>query len=135
MSRKHWDAQASNWAAWARTPGFDEYWSTRRSLSTSCRRRAAARSRLDAAKAVSYVRCDSAALPFADASFDLVVLDNVLMDVDDMEGSVLREAARVLRAQGTLCACVTHPTADSGRISGPAGGSSSLRPSSAVASR
>ena len=26
MSREHWERQASNWAAWARTPGFDAYW-------------------------------------------------------------------------------------------------------------
>lgn len=26
MSREHWDRQASNWAAWARTPDFDAYW-------------------------------------------------------------------------------------------------------------
>ena len=147
MSRKHWESQASNWAAWARTPHFDEYWRYSpfffdlvppprgRTLEVGCgegrvTRDLVARGHqvvgVDAtagllrlareADAVSlYVRCDSAALPFADASFDLVVLYNVLMDVDDMEGSV-REAARVLRTQGTLCACVTHPTADSGHF-------------------
>jgi SAM-dependent methyltransferase len=26
MSRDHWEKQASNWAAWARKPGFDSYW-------------------------------------------------------------------------------------------------------------
>lgn len=26
MSREHWDRQAENWAAWARTPDFDAYW-------------------------------------------------------------------------------------------------------------
>ena len=26
MAREHWDRQASNWAAWARRPGFDAYW-------------------------------------------------------------------------------------------------------------
>lgn len=26
MSRKHWESEASNWAAWARTPDFDAYW-------------------------------------------------------------------------------------------------------------
>ncbi len=26
MSRRHWDEQAANWAAWARRPGFDAYW-------------------------------------------------------------------------------------------------------------
>ena len=26
MSRRHWEQQASNWAAWARAATFDEYW-------------------------------------------------------------------------------------------------------------
>src|SRR5216683_5778127 len=26
MPREHWEAQAANWAEWARTPGFDSYW-------------------------------------------------------------------------------------------------------------
>src|SRR5438105_15668398 len=26
MSREHWEEQAANWAAWARTPDFDAYW-------------------------------------------------------------------------------------------------------------
>src|SRR5206468_4782436 len=26
MSREHWEKQAANWAAWARTPDFDAYW-------------------------------------------------------------------------------------------------------------
>lgn len=26
MTRDHWERQAFNWAAWARTPGFDAYW-------------------------------------------------------------------------------------------------------------
>ena len=60
-----------------------------------------------------YLVGEAAALPFADASFDLVVFYNVLMDVEDMEGSLL-EAARVLRAKGNICACVTHPISDAG---------------------
>ena len=147
MSREHWEAQASNWAAWARTSDFDEYRKYSpsffelvppprgRTLEVGCgegrvTRDLTARGHSvvavdvtaallhlarDADAANTYLRCDSAALPFADAAFDLVVLYNVLMDVDDMEGSV-REAARVLRPQGTLCACVTHPIADSGRF-------------------
>ena len=63
---------------------------------------------------------DAAALPFLAESFDLVVFYNSLMDVDDMEESV-REAARVLRAGGALCACVTHPVADAGRFESTAG--------------
>jgi SAM-dependent methyltransferase len=53
------------------------------------------------------------ALPFAPASFDLVVAYNVLMDVADMPRAVA-EAARVLRPGGHLCCCVTHPFADAG---------------------
>jgi len=26
VSRKHWEEQATNWAAWARSPGLDAYW-------------------------------------------------------------------------------------------------------------
>jgi SAM-dependent methyltransferase len=43
-----------------------------------------------------YLVADAAALPFDDASFDLVVAYNSLMDVQDMPGAV-REAARVLQ--------------------------------------
>lgn len=60
-----------------------------------------------------YLLADAADLPFADASFDLVVAYNSLMDVQDMPAAV-REAARVLRSHGHLCACVTHPLADAG---------------------
>jgi SAM-dependent methyltransferase len=63
----------------------------------------------------TYLQSDAAALPFAAESFDLVVFYNSLMDVDDMEGSV-REAARVLRHGGKVCACVTHPMADAGHF-------------------
>ena len=46
-----------------------------------------------------YLLADAAALPFDDASFDLVVAFNSLMDVQDMPGAV-REAARVLEPDG-----------------------------------
>ena len=62
-----------------------------------------------------YVLGDAAALPFADASFDLVVAYNSLMDVDDMPAAV-HEAARVLEPGGRLGVCVTHPTADAGKF-------------------
>jgi SAM-dependent methyltransferase len=147
VSREHWEREASNWAAWARRPGFDAYWTYApaffelvppagtRTLEVGCgegrvSRDLAARGhhvtsvdgsptliRLarDADARGSYGTSDAAALPFLAESFDLVVFYNSLMDVDDMEGSV-REAARVLRANGALCACVTHPLADAGRF-------------------
>jgi SAM-dependent methyltransferase len=64
-----------------------------------------------------YVVCDAAELPFKDASFDLVVAFNSLMDIDDMEGAV-REASRVLEPGGRLCVCITHPMRDAGRFAG-----------------
>src|SRR5207237_10910767 len=42
----------------------------------------------DADPANTYLRCDAAALPFADGSFDLAVFYNSLMDVDDMEAAL-----------------------------------------------
>jgi SAM-dependent methyltransferase len=147
VSREHWDRQASNWAAWARTPDFDAYWKYApaffelvpgprgRTLEVGCGEGRVTRDLVtrghrvvavdstsellklarDADPASPYLQCDAAALPFAEASFDLVVFYNSLMDVDDMEGSV-GEAARVLSPSGRLCVCVTHPTADAGRF-------------------
>ena len=69
----------------------------------------------DADPTSTYLQSDAAALPFAAESFDLVVFYNSLMDLDEMEASV-REAARVLRHGGRLCACITHPMADAGHF-------------------
>ena len=147
MSREHWEKQASNWAAWARTPNFDAYWDYspaffelvpapgRRTLEVGCGEGRVARDLVqrghrvtacdsalelvklatDADKTSHYLRCDAAALPFRDESFDLIVFYNSLMDIDDMESSV-REAARVLAPGGKMCACVTHPIADAGKF-------------------
>jgi ubiquinone/menaquinone biosynthesis C-methylase UbiE len=60
-----------------------------------------------------YVVGRAEALPFADAAFKHVVAYNSLMDVEDMPRTVT-EAARVLRAGGHFCGCVTHPFADAG---------------------
>ncbi|TME49480.1 MAG: class I SAM-dependent methyltransferase [Chloroflexi bacterium] len=147
MSRKHWESQASNWAAWARTPDFDAYWKYApaffelvppprgRTLEVGCGEGRVSRDLANRGHNVvavdtsteliglarnadhksAYLRCDAAALPFDTESFDLAVFYNSLMDIDDMERAVV-EAARVLRVGGTLCACVTHPTADAGRF-------------------
>jgi SAM-dependent methyltransferase len=147
MSREHWEQQAPRWAAWARRPDFDAYWSYSpaffelvpapgmRTLEVGCgegrvSRDLAARGHRvtgvdtssvllhlarEAAPNIGYVRSDAAALPFPEATFDLAIFYNSLMDIDDMEGGV-REAARVLQPGGSLCACVTHPTADAGQF-------------------
>lgn len=58
---------------------------------------------------------DAAALPFADASFGLVVAFMSLQDVDDLRGA-MSEAARVLAPGGTLCLAVVHPLSSAGRF-------------------
>jgi SAM-dependent methyltransferase len=64
-----------------------------------------------------YVVADAARLPFPDASADLVVAYNSLMDVSDMPGAVA-EAARVLEPGARLCVCVTHPMTEAGSFGG-----------------
>lgn len=147
MSLEHWEKNAANWAAWARTPDFDAYWKyspaffdlvpepSGLTLEVGCGEGRVSRDlakrghRVVAVDAVDqlirlaraadttnrYLRCDAAALPFADGLFDLVVFYNSLMDIDDMEGAI-NEAARVLRRGGAMCACVTHPIPDAGRF-------------------
>ncbi|TVT40027.1 class I SAM-dependent methyltransferase, partial [Amycolatopsis rhizosphaerae] len=63
-----------------------------------------------------YRMADAADLPFPDASFDLVIAYNSLMDVDDLPGAV-REAGRVLAPGGRLVLAVLHP-ANTGRTLG-----------------
>lgn len=74
---------------------------------------------VDAARALgaaSFLVADAARLPFPDASFDLVVAYNSLMDMDQMATAV-GEAARVLERGGRFCISVTHPVNDAGRFS------------------
>jgi ubiquinone/menaquinone biosynthesis C-methylase UbiE len=63
---------------------------------------------------------DATSLPFADASFDLVVAYNSLMDFDDVRAAV-GETARVLERGGRFCIGIVHP-------SPPPGASSTTRP-------
>lgn len=58
---------------------------------------------------------NAAALPFENASFDLVVSFMCLHDVDDLDGAV-REIARVLRPDGVVCIAVVHPLNSAGRF-------------------
>jgi SAM-dependent methyltransferase len=51
---------------------------------------------------------DAAALPFADATFDVVVAFMSLHDMEDLEG-VVREAARVLTRGGVFAIALKHP--------------------------
>lgn len=56
---------------------------------------------------------DAAELPFADASFGLVVAFMSFQDVDDLDGAI-REAARVLDRGGRLCLAIVHPLNSAG---------------------
>jgi SAM-dependent methyltransferase len=64
-----------------------------------------------------YVIADATSLPFADATIDLAVAYNSLMDMEDMPKAVL-EIGRVLEPHGKLCFSVTHPINDAGRFAG-----------------
>jgi SAM-dependent methyltransferase len=67
----------------------------------------------DAAPGMELHLADAAALPFADASFGLVVAFMSLHDFDDLDGAV-RETARVLSPGGRLCLAIVHPLASAG---------------------
>jgi SAM-dependent methyltransferase len=136
--------RAATWIAWARDP-LDSYWffreaffellppPPRRTLEVGCGEGRVARdlaargydvvgldvspTLVDAARAEDpdgeYVVADAGDLPFADESFELVVAYNSLMDTE-MPPAVA-QIGRVLIPGGVLCACITHPMADSGR--------------------
>lgn len=65
----------------------------------------------DSQSAHSYVAASATKVPLADQSFDLVVLYNALMDVDDLQGA-LDEAARLLRPGGRMVIGLVHPLFD-----------------------
>jgi SAM-dependent methyltransferase len=69
----------------------------------------------DAQSADAYAVAPGSSLPFADARFDLVMAYNVLMDVDDVEATLL-EIRRVLRPAATLVISIVHPFSDRGRF-------------------
>jgi ubiquinone/menaquinone biosynthesis C-methylase UbiE len=76
----------------------------------------------------TYAVADGAALPFADASFDVVVAYNSLQVVADMRRTV-HEVGRVLTRGGKLCLCIAHPVTDLGRFTGdPAATTFTIRP-------
>ena len=68
----------------------------------------------DAGSAADYAVAPASALPFAAARFPLVVAYNVLMDVEDLPGSIA-ELRRVIRPDGRLVVSVVHPLIDRGR--------------------
>jgi SAM-dependent methyltransferase len=69
----------------------------------------------EARSADDYAVAAGTYLPFADARFDLVMADNVLMDVDDVPAT-LKEIRRVLSPAGTLMISIVHPFSDRGRF-------------------
>ncbi|RNI24609.1 class I SAM-dependent methyltransferase [Flexivirga caeni] len=54
-------------------------------------------------------QCDAAALPFADASFDMVFTAYGAVPFAADSGAIMREAARVLRPGGRFVFSTTHP--------------------------
>ena len=86
-----------------------------------CSEKAVAHARRLAAEeklAITHLVCNSNDLfDLPDASFDVVLCSMMLMDCEDLEGT-LREAARVLRPEGRLFASVLHPCFDGNHESG-----------------
>ena len=74
----------------------------------------------EAAPEIELHLADAAGLPFADASFDLVVAFMSLQDIEDLDGAV-REAARVLAPEGRLCLAIVHPLNSAGLFAGDEG--------------
>lgn len=58
--------------------------------------------------AIEIVQGDAAALPFGDASFDVVILFEAIYYLPDVD-AFLREASRVLRSDGVLLICEANP--------------------------
>lgn len=109
VSEHEWEAEADNWSRWAGVSrdlarrGHDVM-----AIDISPTLLHHARS---SGTAAALTRADAGALPFASATFDLVVACNSLQVVGDMAGAVT-EAGRVLSAGDAFAICVTHPAAD-----------------------
>jgi SAM-dependent methyltransferase len=142
--RDAWDEQADEWARFTRTPGHDKGHEINfppfldllppprsRTLDLGCGEGRVGAALADrgydvigvdssprmvelASERHEAVVADAAALPFADASFALVIAYMSLMNFDDLE-AVVAEAARVLESGGRLVAAVLHPLFASGR--------------------
>ena len=67
----------------------------------------------EAAPELELHQADAAALPFADASFGLVVAFMSLQDVENLDGAIV-ECSRVLPVGGRLCIAVVHPINSAG---------------------
>lgn len=57
---------------------------------------------------IEFINGDLGELPFTDESFDVILSNLVLMDVEEMELAV-KEMSRVLKKEGVLVICLTHP--------------------------
>jgi SAM-dependent methyltransferase len=64
-----------------------------------------------------YHVADAAQLPFEDGTFELVVSQHSLQDIDDMTGAV-REASRVLSTGGAFVVVIEHPMTTAGEWDG-----------------
>jgi len=139
--RERWAAQADAWAAWAAAGREDDVLPAfldlvppgSRVLDVGCgegrlsralRRRGHDVVGIDVAPRLielalqsdpggNYRVAQAEELPLADGEFDVVIAFNVLMNVDD-PATAVREAARVLRRGGRLCASIVHPLASAG---------------------
>lgn len=67
----------------------------------------------EAAPEMELYLADAAELPFADASFGLVIAFMSFQDVDDLAGAI-GSAARVLVPGGRLCLAIVHPLNSAG---------------------